>query len=456
MSGERVYSVLGSTAVPARAVTLAEAGLRERSDLQEWVIAHPEILGPGVLVVSVEFDRWRAASGERERDRLDVLGLGEDGRLVVAELKRDKAPDTVEMQAVKYAALVSRFTGQTLVEHFQRFMDMAGTPLDEATARERLCAHVGGDLDDELLRSPRIVLVAGSFPPVVTSTVVWLTEMGLDISIQQVQAYRVHGDHLVVTVSQLFPVPDVEEFTVSPQRAEARTREDARRGRREKSSVVRLVESGVVPDGTLVRLQLSTTVSPEIRALVDAWIDEDPQRGEARWFNDRRAPLEWCDGQRRRPTPIVQDVLRAAASVERSVAGPQCWVLPDGRTLAEAAGSAPASGAFDWSDVHAVMAALPEGRWTTYGDLAAFAGTAAQPLGAHVARCPECTNAHRVLNAQGRVSDGFGWLDSADDRDPRELLASEGVAFDGDVADPARRLTAEELASLVAATVDAD
>ena len=48
-------------------------------------------------------------------DRLDLLGLDEDGSLV-AELKRGPAPDTVEMQAIKYAAFASRFTVETLAE----------------------------------------------------------------------------------------------------------------------------------------------------------------------------------------------------------------------------------------------------------------------------------------------------------------------------------------------------
>jgi RecB family endonuclease NucS len=94
-------------------VTLATAGLRERTDLQEWVRAHPEILGPGVRIVTYEFDRWVSGSGSHG-DRLDLLGLAEDGRLVLAELKRDGAPDTVEMQAIKYAAYASRFGVETL------------------------------------------------------------------------------------------------------------------------------------------------------------------------------------------------------------------------------------------------------------------------------------------------------------------------------------------------------
>jgi hypothetical protein len=299
---ERLFTVAGSKAEPATPISLAEAGLRERTDLQEWVLAHPEILGPDVLVVTFEFDRWRATAGDRERDRLDVLGIDSDGRIVVAELKRDRAPDTVEMQAIKYAAMASRFTEESLVEQYARFLSRAGTPVDDETARQQLLDHAG-ELDPDQLRRPRLVLVAGAFPPIVTSTVVWLTEMGLDITLQRVQAYRVFSDQTVVSVSQLFPVPDVEEFTVSPQRAEVKAVEERRRRGREQSTVVRLVASKSISDGTPLLLRPTTEVTPEIRTAVEEWVKEDPSRGRAIWHNDRRRPLEWeADGGRYRPT----------------------------------------------------------------------------------------------------------------------------------------------------------
>jgi hypothetical protein len=161
---ERVFTVSGAAATPAALITLAEAGLRERDDLQEWVLAHPEILGPGVLIVTFEFDRWLSGPGDRERDRLDVLGLDPDGRFVVAELKRDKAPDTVEMQAVKYAAMASRFTEDTLVSQHARFLSRGGAVVGEETARQRLVEHAG-ELDPLTLRRPRIVLVAARSRP---------------------------------------------------------------------------------------------------------------------------------------------------------------------------------------------------------------------------------------------------------------------------------------------------
>ncbi len=220
MPDELVFTVHTSQAVAAIPITLAEAGLTERAHLQEWVLAHPQIIGDGVFVVTSEFDAWRSVSGN-ERDRLDVLGLDRTGRLVVAELKRDRAPDTVEMQAIKYAAMASRFTPEVVASQYAEFSRRRDTVLGEEEAMAQIVEHVGGELDPEVLRQPRIVLIASSFPPTVTATVVWLSEMGLDLSLVRVQAYRTEQE-VILTASQLYPIPDVEEFTVSPVRASTR------------------------------------------------------------------------------------------------------------------------------------------------------------------------------------------------------------------------------------------
>ncbi len=220
MSGELVFTVEGTTAMPATQISLSEAGLCERSHLQEWVLAHPQILGDDVVIVAFEFDRWKSHSGQPERDRLDILGLDRSGRLVVAELKRDLAPDTVEMQAIKYAAMASRFTPEVLASQHARFLSSRGQLTSDEDALARLSAH-SGELSIERLRRPRIALVAAEFPATVTATAVWLTEMGLDISLIKFVAYRTAKETLL-TVSRLYPVQDVEEFTVAPLMANAR------------------------------------------------------------------------------------------------------------------------------------------------------------------------------------------------------------------------------------------
>lgn len=108
------------------------------------------------------------------------------------------------------------------------------------------------------------------------------------------------------------------------------------------------------------------------------------------------------------------------------------------------------SGGFDWSRIEAAVALIPEGRWTSYGDLAEFGGTAAQPVGNHCIAMPPETNAYRVLNADGSPSPGFRWRDPADDRDVLDVLAAEGVAIDAaGRASKAHRLSAADLAALL-------
>jgi len=109
----------------------------------------------------------------------------------------------------------------------------------------------------------------------------------------------------------------------------------------------------------------------------------------------------------------------------------------------------------DWSRLHAALAALPYGAWTTYGDLAELIGSHQVPVGQHLASTPGLLNAYKVLNADGQVSAEFHWTDPADDRDVYEVLRADGVRVDSDMrADQSQRLTANELADLIGDVVE--
>jgi alkylated DNA nucleotide flippase Atl1 len=236
----------------------------------------------------------------------------------------------------------------------------------------------------------------------------------------------------VVTHSQLSPV--AEEQPRTP---------------REKSTVQRLVSARSIPDGTPLNLRPTTEVTPEVRAAIEAWVDQDPRRGRARWYNDRRKPLAWeYDGGRYRPTEIVRRILADAAGVQRSPRGPAWWILEDGRDLPTVAG-VPERSTFDWAELHRVLAAIPTGHWTTYGELAALVGTAAQPLGQHIQHCPACPNVQRVLGADGRSRPGVSWSDPNEIRGQQDWLEAEGVRFSNGAADPGRHLDAKALSALI-------
>jgi hypothetical protein len=210
-----VVSEDGATATSVPVVTLADAGLLERQHLQEWVIANPSILGSAIKVVTVEYDGW-AVGGDPQRDRLDVLGIDTDGRLVVVELKRGVVSDTVEMQAVKYAAMTSQFDLKTLGAVHAAYLQKRGTALTDDQALESLQAHATG-LTDETLANPRVAIVAQGFRPVVVSSVMWLATHGVEISLIRFQPYRQPGGQILVSFSRLFPLPDLRRLTVGPR-----------------------------------------------------------------------------------------------------------------------------------------------------------------------------------------------------------------------------------------------
>jgi alkylated DNA nucleotide flippase Atl1 len=97
---------------------------------------------------------------------------------------------------------------------------------------------------------------------------------------------------------------------------------------------------------------------------------------------------------------------------------------------------------------------IPAGNWTTYGDLAALIGSHPVPVGQRVASVP-VRNAHRVLQADGRVSPSFHWPDADRADDPVDVLRMEGIEFNDSIrADPAQRLSTEKLAALIGLDVD--
>jgi len=208
---EVLISINGKDAAVVGATTLPELGLMEREHLQAWVLSHPELLGAGATVVTSEYDKWQAASGALVADRLDVLALGTDGRLIVVELKRDFAPQTVHMQAVNYAAMVSRLTPRDVADLWSTWHGQ-----DEALDVDSALAELQTKwlLTPDSIKSPRIVLMAADFPASVTASVVWLNEQGVSVDLIRFRAYQVNNGQILVNFSRLYPVPSIEDFTI--------------------------------------------------------------------------------------------------------------------------------------------------------------------------------------------------------------------------------------------------
>jgi hypothetical protein len=190
--------------------------IAERRDLEKWVMSSPQILGEDLLIVTNEYDKF-----DKTKERLDLLALDRDGKLVVIELKREESGRNVELQAVKYAAYCSTLTTDQLVPLRRQFLDRDGKTRTDEQIKSQLIDFISNDDFEELDDKPRIMLVAQDFRPEVTASVLWLRKFDLDISCVRLVPYEIDHERIGIVSSILIPLPEAEDYIISSEKKES-------------------------------------------------------------------------------------------------------------------------------------------------------------------------------------------------------------------------------------------
>lgn len=193
---------------------LAELGFTERRHLQEWLAAEPAALGEELLIIQKEFDGF-----DETNERLDLLALDKQQRLVIIENKLDSGRDVV-WQALKYASYCSSLKRDQIIDIYQRFLDRNGG----GSARQKITEFFDGAEIDELKlnmgNSQRVFMVATRFRKEVTSTAMWLLGHGVSVKCFKVAAYEMGAD-LLFRIDQVIPMPEAAEYMIGLAEKEA-------------------------------------------------------------------------------------------------------------------------------------------------------------------------------------------------------------------------------------------
>lgn len=207
-------------------------GLRERTDLQRLLRDHIEAVSPDTLVIAEEFGEWTDS-----RRRIDLLGIDKAANLVVIEFKRTDDGGHMELQAVRYASMVSTLVSQRAVEIFGRYLESRGVDDD---AEQRLLEFLEWDEldDDRFAQDVRLVLVSADFSRELMTAVMWLNEKDLDIRCVRIRPYAYDGKTLI-DVQQVIPLPEAADYQVQ-------VREKMRRERKARGSTIDFTRYDVV------------------------------------------------------------------------------------------------------------------------------------------------------------------------------------------------------------------
>lgn len=191
---------------PISQTTFGQLQMLERSDLQRLLKARLEIIAPDCMLLAEEFGEW--TDGHR---RIDLLAIDRDAKLVVIELKRTEDGGHLELQALRYAAMVSTMTFEQAIQAHTRYLTKMSV---EEDARLRLVQFLGWEpADSEFATAVRLILVAAEFNREITTTVLWLNEHDLDIRCVRLRPHILDG-RTILDVQQLIPIPEAADYQV--------------------------------------------------------------------------------------------------------------------------------------------------------------------------------------------------------------------------------------------------
>jgi len=170
-----------------------------------------------------EFGEWSESAR-----RIDLLGLDKQANLVVIELKRTEDGGHMELQAIRYAAMVSAMTFEQAVAartHFQERLSIPGDP------QAQILNFLEWDSpnEDQFAQDVRLVLVAGDFSKELTTSVIWLNDRDLDVRCVRLRPHRL-DDRLILDVQQIIPLPEAAEYQVQVREKSQRARESRSAG----------------------------------------------------------------------------------------------------------------------------------------------------------------------------------------------------------------------------------
>jgi len=203
-----LYEMTTDAFRPLNKASFADLKVRERDDLQRLLRTQINVLGDDLYVITEEFGDW-----DDSRRRIDLLAIDPQANLVVIELKRTNDGGHMELQAIRYASMVSAMTFERAEQIHSAFLNRINEPAEEA--RTRMLSFLGWDEPDEEAFAPdvRIVLVSEDFGKELTTAVLWLRERSVDIRCVRLRPYQ-DGEKRLIDVQQIIPLPEANEYQV--------------------------------------------------------------------------------------------------------------------------------------------------------------------------------------------------------------------------------------------------
>lgn len=206
-----LFTLEGQVFEEVTKTTFMKESVLERRDIQSALAKDISRFIPDCLVIQEEFNNW-----ENSQRRIDLLCIDKSFNLVVVELKRDEQGAHMELQAIRYAGMISQMTFTETVECYQKYLDKSSFDKNAEQEILNFCDRDESEIAD-FNSQVRVILISADFSKEITNTVLWLNDNGLNISCFKLSPY-IHSEKLLVNFEQIIPLPEAKDFLVRQKR----------------------------------------------------------------------------------------------------------------------------------------------------------------------------------------------------------------------------------------------
>ena len=291
-----IYRIIDNELRSLPETTYQSEGMLERH-VQSLIRDSIEIIDPDLMVLAEEFGGW-----EDSRRRIDLLCIDREASIVVLELKRTEDGGHMDLQAIRYAAMVFKMTFVAAVEAHSSFLSKLGRDTDKAEKSILEFLDWDAPQEEAFGNDVRIVLASAEFSKELMTSVIWLNEHDIDITCIRLKPYKFEND-VVLNVEQILPLREAADYQV-------KIREKVRRERQARSSGRDLTRYHLVIGNTrhtsLAKLRLAHAV-----------VGEAVKRGSApRDVLNKKSAWVGVDGE------LSHETFIEAAATERDAESP--------------------------------------------------------------------------------------------------------------------------------------
>lgn len=167
---------------------LSQQGKKEGL-VEEWIKRNPSFLHEDLLIFS---QQYKFPSGEKA----DLMGIDENGSLVIIEIKRGKTGKRVDIQSLKYASYVSNWNYDNIEKIAKHFFNQNSDLLEEEfhSLTTLLQERFGEEFSVENLNKRQRIIITGQRIDVrIGSVLLWLYKQNVDIKAVEFEPYEIAG-----------------------------------------------------------------------------------------------------------------------------------------------------------------------------------------------------------------------------------------------------------------------